>query len=238
MSFRYFSKAHRYQGPELMDESVRLGLKKVRMVYRNLTIANNLMFTYQPTIAYLTALFRQLPEDKIIKILDVGCGNGSKLRVIAKLAARMRRKVELIGIDKDPLAIQSAEQIKSPYVIRYLNQEIFEFGPDARFDVILSSNVLYHLKDNEIFSLLGYAKKHSTYLFINELYRSIGAMISWWFLCWTIFLPLGAIIRKDGFISISKGFRMKDWEKLIKPIDPSICIVRQWNFTWKVFTRL
>lgn len=222
-----------------MDKSAQLGIEQVKKVYRNLSMASWLMGTYRPTFNYLKIFFKRNPESKQLRILDVGCGDGSKLRAIARIAKQYNIDVELIGIDTNPLAIKAANDVKSSFGnIRFLNQSMFDFEPLEQFDIVVFSNVLYHLTNDEIKPLLIRTLNHTGHIFISELHRSSWAIFLWGLLCWTIFLPFGPIIRKDGFISIAKGFRYEDWKLLIKWIEPNIVMKRNWNFTWLVYTPL
>lgn len=91
---------------------------------------------------YLWAL--QFVKNK--KVLDVGCGSGYGTAILAKSAT------EVIGIDKSENAVNyarnrfTAENTRF-YVKDILNDELFK----EKFDVILSFEVIEHLKDIEIF---------------------------------------------------------------------------------------
>jgi len=74
-------------------------------------------------------------------VLDVGCGNGFNTYRIAGKAKRV------VGIDIDSKNIAYAEKNFLSGNIDYLNANIMDYESGQKFDVIVLSNVLEHIKD-------------------------------------------------------------------------------------------
>jgi len=74
-------------------------------------------------------------------VLDVGCGNGFNTYHIAGKAKRV------VGIDIDSKNIAYAEKSFSSDNIDYLTADIMDYKFDQKFDVIVLSNLLEHIKD-------------------------------------------------------------------------------------------
>lgn len=74
-------------------------------------------------------------------VLDIGCGNGFNTYHIAGKAKRV------VGIDIDSKNIAYAEKNFSSDNIDYLTADIMRYKSSQKFDVIVLSNVLEHMKD-------------------------------------------------------------------------------------------
>jgi len=74
-------------------------------------------------------------------VLDIGCGNGFNTYHIAGKAKRV------VGIDIDSKNIAYAEKSFSSDNIDYLTADIMDYKFDQKFDVIVLSNLLEHIKD-------------------------------------------------------------------------------------------
>ena len=81
--------------------------------------------------------------DRRLKVLDLGCGNGSQLAI--PLASDPR--FELTGIDPDAASIDHARRLAAARTnAKFVCGVIDELGPAARFDVVILSEVLEHLE--------------------------------------------------------------------------------------------
>ncbi|MBU2540170.1 class I SAM-dependent methyltransferase [Patescibacteria group bacterium] len=78
-------------------------------------------------------------------VLDIGCGNGALTFDVAKKAKKV------IGIDLDEENIRFAKEMFSRKNIEYVQGDILENFPGKKFDVIILSNVLEHIKNRAKF---------------------------------------------------------------------------------------
>lgn len=92
------------------------------------------------------------------RVLDIGCGTGSLVVLVAKL----HPEVEVVGIDPDPKALaRSRRKCDRAGVSVQLDRGFADALPyaDACFDRVLSSLVLHHLKGEEKASALKEARR-------------------------------------------------------------------------------
>jgi len=75
------------------------------------------------------------------KVLDIGCGNGALTFDLAKKAK------EILGIDMNRENIEKATKIYSAPNIEYIIGDATKYNFSERFDVIVLSNILEHVKD-------------------------------------------------------------------------------------------
>ena len=147
---------------------------------------------------------RFIPNEKI-KILDVGCASGGNLKSLDP-------KHDLYGIDLSKEAIKTAKErdLKNVFVA---NAENFPFK-DNEFDLIICSDLLEHVKDDQIV--------------LNEIYRvlkkdgkaviGVPAFNS----LWTEFDEINQHYRR---------YTRKRFKSIIKNTDFKIKRFSYWNFS-------
>lgn len=80
-----------------------------------------------------------LPPQPGMKVLDIGCGTGSHLRLYQQAGC------EVFGIDTSPSMLQQARQNLDEAVELYYGDASRMPYPDHHFDLILSSTVLHEM---------------------------------------------------------------------------------------------
>src|SRR6516164_4618103 len=93
-------------------------------------------------------------------ILDVGCGAGLFILVLARLG----RIQSAVGFDADQLAIQvaqgAAQKLPKSERIRFEHRDAAEIWPAGRFDVVCLIDVMHHLRPEQQAELLMTAAEH------------------------------------------------------------------------------
>lgn len=83
--------------------------------------------------------------EKNSKILDVGCGTGEVAFDISKKAQKV------VAIDINKKKIESAKRKFSSYNLTFIVGDATDYNFNDRFDYIVLSNVLEHIKDRQAF---------------------------------------------------------------------------------------
>jgi cyclopropane fatty-acyl-phospholipid synthase-like methyltransferase len=88
-------------------------------------------------------------------VLELGCGGGDMHRFLKAFGIE-----RYIGVDVNPVAFKHSPHItKSPQNFRLLNlQEEIDFG--MKFDVVCSFEVLEHIREEKLDSIIGTIKRH------------------------------------------------------------------------------
>lgn len=104
-----------------------------------------------------------LKGNKLLKILDIGCGDGVIFYLLNKIFKN--KNLKLFGIDSSELAIRVAKE-KNPNAIFKIS-DIYNLPfEDDYFDLIISSDVIEHVSESEkmILEIKRVGKKNSFYI--------------------------------------------------------------------------
>ena len=228
----------RNQEKEIMDdfsyggEDVEDALKTIALINQNLG-GNHL------TINGLKKVLKNVNRNNTIKICDVGCGNGDMLREIAKFGQKNNYNFELLGIDANPFTIELAQKISQDFPnITYICENILdkkEINQDL--DITLFTLFLHHFEENELEEIIKkYLDKSKIGIIINDLERSIYAYKLFQLLCFLF--RVKELPKKDGLLSILKGFKREDFVNLAKKLNikkPIITWKWAFRFQWIIF---
>jgi SAM-dependent methyltransferase len=200
--------------PEEMDASTTSAADYARCL-SDLATLNRVTFTHRPPLRWLARATRDLPPGAGISILDVASGDGDLLRAIHRWAAGRRLKVTLEGIDLNPRAGQVAAAATPPDVpITWRTGDLFVYNPSPPPDFIVNSQFAHHLTDAEVVRFLRWLDRHAARgWFITDLNRHAFAYYGFPWLARVA--GWHRIVRQDGQISIGRGFRRPEWERLL-----------------------
>ncbi len=182
----------------------------------DLARVNTLTLARRPTLDFIDRALAYTPPDRELTVLDVGFGAGDMLRAIRRLAHRQRRKVRLIGIDLNPRSEPVARQLTPQEMeIEYRTGDVFAWPQAEPVDIVVSSLVTHHMRDEEICRFLAWMEERAQCgWLVNDLHRN-------WFPYYG-FKLLAAVmrwhpfVRHDGPLSIARAFRREDWQVLLK----------------------
>jgi SAM-dependent methyltransferase len=187
-------------------------------VLHDLSRVNAWTLAYTPTLRFLARGANSMPA---FRLLDVGFGHGDMLRKIARWAKKRDIAVDLVGVDLNPKsAVVARAATPSHWPIEYRTGDYRDVaGP---IDFIVSSAVTHHMSDAEIHAFLVFMEERAVRgWMVNDIHRGAFAYHGFPLLC--RIMRWHRIVREDGQLSIARGFRRADWEKLIAEsgIDPA-----------------
>src|SRR5690349_8541719 len=99
--------ARRSYEPELIDGE-GITYEEFEECLRQLEALNTWTLAYRPTLSWLARALAAVPRDRVVSVVDVGCGHGDLLRVIHRWGERHGRRFALTGVDLSPLAARAA----------------------------------------------------------------------------------------------------------------------------------
>ena len=220
--------SHRARGTEIMDDFDLKG-EKLAQTLEDLDKVNKWLGGNKITINGIKRIISETSPKEPVKIVDVGCGNGTILRQIADYGRKINLNLDLIGIDANPHAIAIAEDLSKNYPeIKFAALNIFStVFAEKKYDIVLCTLTLHHFHDNQIEELIRvFYQSAKLGIVINDLQRSKAAYYLFQVFC-AVFIR-NEIARKDGLTSILRGFRKGELEKY-----SSIIRAEQQDIRWK-----
>ena len=190
------------------------------------------------TIDGIGQLLKGKPKNKTYTIIDLGCGHGDILRLVADFGRKQGYDFELIGIDANQDAIDYANELSENYPeLTFRNEDIFskEFQ-NIEYDIALTTLFLHHFKDQEILKVLSNLSTKATLgVVVNDLQRSEIA--------YGLFKLLSIVIsnymiKQDGLTSILRAFKREDLERISNKLNLKSQIRWKWAFRyqWLIFS--
>ncbi|RZN83872.1 MAG: methyltransferase domain-containing protein [Winogradskyella sp.] len=228
----FIDTAYRSNKTEIMDDFSMKG-ELLRDTLDKLGNINKWLGGNRVTLSGIKQFLKGKSKDKIYTIVDLGCGHGDILRVIADFGRDEQYKFKLIGIDANQDAIDYANELSTAYPeLSFENKDIFsEDFNNLDYDIALATLFLHHFKTEEIEELLKQlSSKAKLGLVINDLHRSEVAYGLFKLLSLTI---SNRMIKEDGLTSILRAFKRKDLESLAQKLNLKSQIRWKWAFRYQ-----
>lgn len=162
---------------------------------------------------------KQLVTDrtKTYHIVDLGCGSGDSLRVIADWARKANFKVKLTGVDMNADVIKYLQKHCYSYPeITGINADYKNFlDQNTLLDVVHCSLFCHHLNEQELIELFTYFRRNVNIGFvINDLQRNWVAYYSAWF--FTRLFNGTTLSKNDGPVSVLRAFKISELKHLLE----------------------
>ncbi len=202
--------------PERMDGVC--SYEQFRDCVRDLAAVNRWTQAYRPTLRFLEQVAARQDPARPLKIVDVGSGGGDALRRIARWAHRRGLAVDLTGIDLNPHATRAATEFSAREqgceAIQWVTGNAWEHQAVQSCDVVISSLLTHHLRNDEIVTFLRWMEAHAARgWFVYDLHRSQAAFR--WFGLWARCMRWHPFVQHDGPVSFQRAFRPEDWHSLL-----------------------
>lgn len=188
---------------------------ELKLFLRDLARFNGNMLGHWPILAWLRRATEDVPKDRPLTLVDIGCGYGDLLRAIRRWARRHGQPIKLIGLDLSHETVAIArEATDEADEITYQVGDVFAFHSEAQVDFVVSSLLTHHLSDAMIVEFLRWmeATARKGWL-IYDLQRHpvpyffIGLMGK--------LTRLHPIMVDDGRISVSRSLTRSEWQHRI-----------------------
>ena len=217
---------------EIMDDLNCSG-KVLNQTLKELEVINRWLGGNNITLEGIRKLVSINPRNpQVLEIADLGCGGGDMLNLVARWARESGVKVKLYGIDANPNVVAYARQNSKQYPeISYETLNIFsETFRRQEFDIILCTLFTHHFDDQQLVSLFQNLYQQARLgVVINDLHRH-------WFAYWFIsvvtrYFSASDMVKNDAPISVARGFRKNDLEKMVGAASIECCrITWRWAF--------
>lgn len=208
----------RSQQPEIMDDLNMQG-EELKKTLLDLDKVNKWLGGNKITVEGVEKLLKKRKFQQPVKILDVGCGNGSILKEVAEWGRREGIAMQLLGIDANQHSMEIAQKNLSdfPEVSFKAIDVLSESFKTIEADIILCTLTLHHFSDPEIIPLMEtFLAVAETGVVINDLQRSRTAYYLFQAFCAAF--RIREINRMDGLTSILRSFKKQDLIKYGKDL--------------------
>lgn len=152
---------------------------------------------------------------KTFSVLDVGAGSGEMLRAIAGFAGKKNRKARLCGLELNARSAKAIlEESKNSFgEIRAVRGDALQlpFADDA-FDYAICSLFTHHFTDENVVKILSEMNRVARRIFVIDLHRHRAAYLFYKIFCFGF--RISSLVREDGSLSILRGFKLIELEKL------------------------
>lgn len=148
-------------------------------------------------------------------VLDVGCGSGELLRLIAEFADETKRNARLVGLDLNSISSTMTHEWSGdhPEIVSIQGDALRLPFSDGAFDYAISSLFFHHLTDEQIIvALREMSRVGRRGIVVIDLNRDPIAYISYKIFCFVF--RISPLVRHDGSLSIKKGFLPIELEQL------------------------
>lgn len=173
--------------------------------------------------------------ERPLRIVDLACGGGHVALALARLAARARLPVDIVGCDVSPVAIayaQNEAERRGVRQVRFVKANVLDNGAPVEADVVCCSLFLHHLDETEAVVLLRrMAEAAKRLVIVSDLQRSeIGFLYAW---VGCRLLSRSRIFHVDGQRSVEAAFTAREAGALGERAGLSGArIIRTWPQRW------
>lgn len=210
--------------PEKMDQP-GVAVEEIHQALRELETINKMLGGYH---VIFDALKKLEWNNDVIKILDLGCGGGDMLRAIALWARKNNRKVNLVGVDWNPIMTDFATKHGSAFPeISFRTMSIFDDALlNEKADITMNSLFCHHFTNEEIsFLVKRMYELSSKAVIINDLHRNWFAYYS---IKWiTAVFSKTYLVKYDAPLSVARSLSRIEWESVLENAG-----IKKYNLRW------
>lgn len=176
--------------------------------------------------------FLQKNPAKPLTIVDLGCGGGDTLIMLAGWLKQQNIQAQLIGIDGNQSSLAYAHSHAGSFNNVTWQQadilsETFLVPP---CDLVISTHFLYHMEDEVLLDFLHRQQSNINLGWvISELTRAPLAVIGFQIL--SRIWGFSKMTREDGILAVKRAMTQKEWQTLLSASDhDEFQVTRTWIF--------
>ncbi len=219
---------YRTEETEIMDDFYLEGDELIEALDK-ISRINQLLGGNSLTLNGIKQILSQTDLSKTLCIVDIGCGNGDMLRMLADYGLKNHLDFKLIGVDANAFTINYARRLSAKFPnITYVCLDVFntEFQ-NLKYDIALCTLTLHHFSNEKVMDLITIFNSNARLgVVINDLQRSK--------LAYRLFEIIGIVFglnrmsREDGLVSILRGFRKEELQKFSSTLQ-----LKNYTVQWK-----
>ncbi len=171
-----------------------------------------------------------------LTIVDLGCGSGDILKIMARWARSANIDIKLIGIDANPHVVAFAEKQAAHYPeIEFKCVNVFsEEFTKIEGDIFIATLFMHHFDSSQLSIFLKQLRKQASMgIVINDIHRHWFAYYSIKWL--TGLFSKSPMVRNDAAVSVLRAFKKQDLTQCLEAAEvPKYQIKWKWAFRWQV----
>lgn len=206
--------ASRSEAQELMDD-LSLGGAELEQALRQLSLINRSLGAAWPTLEGVVRFWRRAGRPQRLTLTDVGAGSGELCRPLLDWSRRRGIEMQVTLIDIHPETCAAAARLfAGEERVRVRCADLRSLDPVGT-DIVTASLVLHHFPTAELSGVLRALRRASRMgVVVNDLHRH---PLAWSFIrAATALLSRNRMIRHDAPLSVLRGFRAGDFERLAR----------------------
>lgn len=220
----------RSQQKEILDQQ-EVDKKDLFQNLRELDFINTYLGGYSIST---NALKKVADKNKHLTLVDIGSGGGDTLKYISKWSKSKNYTFELIGVDLKQACIDYSVTNNPHKKIKFVCDDYINIKNHfPKIDIIHACLFCHHLSETQIIELINFSIKIKSILIINDLERHPFAYYSIKFL--TQLFSKSFMVKNDAPLSVLRGFKRKEWEKIISETQAKKYTVKnKWAFRHQI----
>jgi 2-polyprenyl-3-methyl-5-hydroxy-6-metoxy-1,4-benzoquinol methylase len=196
---------------ELMDAD-NIPFADMAQTLKELNIINTRLGGHAITLKGLQSF---LQNKDAITVCEIGCGGGDNLFAVYKYCLKKNIPVNFIGVDMNAECIAFAKQQYPQLNCEWICSDYAVATMAQQPDIVFSSLFCHHFTDKQMVSMLQWLQKNSRKgFFINDLHRHWLAYYLIKYI--TRFFSKSYLVKNDACLSVSRGFKKKEWLQLFQ----------------------
>jgi 2-polyprenyl-3-methyl-5-hydroxy-6-metoxy-1,4-benzoquinol methylase len=218
---------------ELLDAD-NIPFEDIKQTMKELNSINTLLGGHKITTEGVKEL---MDGNTSLTVCEIGCGGGDNLKAISKYLAKKKTAGKYIGIDLKKECTDFAHQQYPELNAAWITSDYSKVTFDAKPDIIFSSLFCHHFTDEQMVGMLVWLNKNTAKgFFINDLERN---PVAYYLIKWlTAAFSKSYLVKNDACISVSRGFKKKEWQLLLEKAGIKNYSIRwRWAFRYLVICK-